>query len=233
MKPAIFINTFLRDDLLYRCVDSCLKYIPNSKLYITDNGRQNQEKDLFYSRLEEQGHFVEIKDFNYPWRKAFDEKIDKCTEDFIMKVDDDMYFTEPLDLTIPADAGLMGGKVWHEHRGIPSPYIYNIEKTGERRYTWTALDPDIFTYCDVTPDFWIARREIFNDFRMDGTILVGQGGHEVFFMDIWHTDKDWRVVYNPNIVAMHEKGSNTEEYKSFRWGNPIIYQKKYGKIIRV
>jgi hypothetical protein len=242
---AIFIHTFLRDDLMKRCVESCLEHIPNCRIYLTDGGLMNDWKRGFYDELRKKGHFVEHKkEYNYPWRKAFNEKLEKLQDEkYIMKIDDDMFFKEEhfnlkeMMSCFKKDIGMVGCTVWHYIHNNKSWYLFNIKKTGYRKYEWEFCDTmsKIIT-CDVIPDFWIAKREVFDDVRMNGEMLVGEAGHEDFFMRIWVARQlgkiKWKIAFNKNARVEHEKGTNTKEYKRERSKNKIRTGEFWGEIIK-
>lgn len=238
---AVFIHTFLRDETMYRCVNSVLKHIPNSRIYLSDGGRKSSEKDEFYAKLREQGHFIEYTPtFNYNWRQSFNDKLDHLQgEEYLLKVDDDFYFTKsikPLEDHIHNDPtiGLLGGQVFHHKLSKPSSYIFNIEKIGEQ-YKWDYVkQPKTgYVYCDVVPDFWIARTSIFDDIKMDGSIPPAGGGHEDFFTRIWELQPDWKVAYTNDFSVEHEKSKNTQEYNGYRNENfEEYFNNGWDKVIR-
>lgn len=245
---AIFVNTFLRDELIPVFTKSCKKFVPNSKLYITDNGRMTTLKRMAYGLLGREGHFVEHKkEFNYWWRKSFNEKVSKTDgEKYILKIDDDFVFKNNSNikkfieiLEKNPDIGLIGGQVWQDHRNEPSPYIYNVkEKEGDRYLLeYARFRGKEFIHCDFVPDFWLARKEIFDDIQMAEDMKPAQGGHEHFFRTIYEKRQsgeiDWKVAYTNEVIAFHEKHwvVHTDEYKRERSSGLKDYHKNI-KIIR-
>jgi len=241
-KIAIFVNTFLRDDLIPRFVECCEK-ITNSRLYISDNGRVTDEKSKLYSKLIHSGHKVYLpKEFNYWWRKAFNDKLILLQdEEYILKIDDDFIlnkdsniekFIEILDNN--PDIGLIGGQVWHVRNNRKSDYIFKVmkeNKDGVFELKVMDFDDKDLIYSDYTPDFWMARRELFDTIKMRENLKPAEGAHELFFRDIYKARKlgvlKLKVAYTDKVIAFHEKGGNTEEYKKHRYGgfNPETYKK--------
>ena len=245
---AIFVNTFLRDDLIPRFVDSCEKHIPNGRLYITDNGRMNSTKMNYYKELKKRGHIIDIKEeFNYWWRKAFNEKISKLQDEkYVLKIDDDFIFFDRCNIKrfkelLESDTkiGLIGGQVWQTHRNVASDYIFDVvekEDNGKYLLKYSEIKEKGRIYCDFVPDFWMARREIFEDIRMAEDLKPAQGGHEHFFRTIYEKRIqgriDWRVAYTHEVRVEHEKeGHQTEEYKKHRSSGLKDYHKNI-KVIR-
>lgn len=202
-----------------------MEFVPDARLYITDNGRENATKNVFYRKLLNEGHYIERLDFNYMWRKAFNEKLGKLQDEkYILKVDDDFYFDKPVTFTdfLEKDLkiGLIGGQVWHSHRNEPSDYVFNVERKEGDKYLLSLAKHKGggYIYCDFVPDFWMARREILP--KMPELPPAG-GGHEQFFTQIYEMEKDWKVAYTNEVVAIHEKDKQTAEYRSHRkagWG---------------
>jgi hypothetical protein len=247
---AIFINTFLRDAMMYRCIESIEKYMPEARIYLTDNGNESSDKYIFYLKMRERGHFTEHKTFNYPFRKAFLEKLPKLQdEEFIMKMDDDMVLqahpTRWLEfLQADPKIGLIAGSVWHTQKNEASRFIYNIWQRPDGIYRWTypaGFDDKFgYIYADIVPEFWIARREIFDEITMDGNRHIGQGGQENFYTEIWKKrmagEIDWRCAYTNEVEVIHDKVSikNPPEYKKYRNANREEYLKEWGpdRVIR-
>lgn len=227
---AVFIHTFLRDDLMYRCVASVKEYLPGARIYLSDGGRMTDEKREFYKQLEAEGHWVKhYEEFNIWWRKAFNEKAQIATEEYILKLDDDFYIDGNTHIdkfydVIDADnrIGLVGGAVWHEHRSEKSPYIYKVvEKVGDKyRLDFAEQEDYGYTICDFVPDFWLADRKIFDVIKMDPDLKPAQGGHEKFFTEIYEKRQngeiDWKVAYTNEVLIQHEKSVQTTEYKNAR-----------------
>lgn len=243
IKPktvAIMIHTFLRDDLMYRCVDSVLKFMPDAKIYLSDGGRMTTKKRLYYDNLIQGGHYVKHYDeYNYWWRKAFNEKVSIANEDLIIKIDDDFYFKDDSNLNefidimkFQSDINLLGGKVFHEHLQKPSPFIYSVvEKIDDKyRLEFAKTDCDI-NYCDYVPDFWIARKDFLLNNPMADNLKPAQGGHEKFFTDIYESKYQGSVAYTPLVVAYHEKGSQSNEYKRQR-SSGLSEHNKISRVIK-
>lgn len=234
---AVFVNTFLRDQYMYRCLETCFKYVPDCRLYITDNGRMNEEKQRFYKSLEEQGHIIHIPNkFNLWWRTSFNRKVHMLNgEKYILKIDDDFLLTKKTNVQIMLDflekdpnLGLLGGRVWHTHRNEAAPFMLEIMEKNEQGYYPTRYADHSSTgyvYCDVVPDFWLARASIFNDIQMREDLGPGEGGHEVFFREIYEKRKEglieWRVGYTNESEITHSKKADevSEEYKKYRIGS--------------
>lgn len=215
-----------------RCVTSVQKHLPDARIYLSDGGRMTNNKQVYYTALQAQGHWVQHYDeFNVWWRKVFNEKAQVATEDYILKLDDDFVIENSTNIDtllqyIQNDPklGLLGCKVYHEHRKENSVYIYDVvetdAKSGKYRLAFTEQPTKGYKYCDFVPDCWVARREIFEKVKMDPTLRPAQGGHENFFSDIYmmreRGDIDWRVGFTNDVVMTHEKGSQSDEYKRHR-----------------
>lgn len=228
---AVMIHTFLRDDLMERCVKSVEKYLPGARIYLSDGGRLDERKEKYYDELEDRGHWVRhYEQFNYWWRKAFNEKVAIATEKYILKVDDDFVFDENSNLErlryfleTDKSLGIIGGRVWHERHNDISHYVFDVTGTAEDgKYILdhSKHTPGGYIYCEFIPDFWLARREIFKDIQMENELQPAQGGHEVFFRKIYEKRQsgqiEWKVGYTNEATAVHEKSTQTEEYKEHR-----------------
>jgi hypothetical protein len=230
ISVAVFIHTFLRDDQMRRCVDSVREHLPGARIYLSDGGDMTTEKKKYYDKLEAEGHWVRhYEEYNPWWRKIFNEKAKIATEDYIMKVDDDFYFTQasklnllPMAINNLNGVLLLGGRVYHDHRKEFSPYTYKITGMQDDKYVLdTVIVPDrAFAAVDFVPDFWIARSWLFDHVQMDPDLKPAQGGHEKFFIDIYEARKAGKiggvVGYTTYVTAYHDRGTQSAEYKRER-----------------
>ena len=126
------------------------------------------------------------------------------------------------------DLGLVAFSV--ESRRKKSPFIYDVvrkyvgksekvyEKTPEgAKKVYPGPRPEViemvepreplkeyngihYQPCDVTPDCWIAKREIFPECNYDENFHVSEGLHSDFFLTIKYKT-NWKVAYLPNNVV--------------------------------
>lgn len=247
-NTAVFIHTFLRDGLMERCVESVKKHLPGARIYLSDGGRMTSSKTTYYARLRNAGHWVEHYDeYNVWWRKVFNEKAKIANEEYIIKVDDDFYFSPTSNATRLIsmmdqwpDLALLGARVYHQAREEDSKYIYQVTGVQGDKYVLDYAPAIEFGWAaaDFVPDFWIARRGLFDVVQMDPNLKPAMGGHEKFFTDIYEArqknealKKHMRIGYTTEVVAYHEKSHESAEYKQERASGFADYH-KISKVIK-
>ena len=166
--------------------------------------------------------------------------INRVTTPYILYGDDDFIFTEQTNLALPlaylmqhAAIGLVGGNMYdcktnaagavvktrrrferiltfHDRqRGVIStPIDYIIPKTD-------IFDNAPFYHCDMTLNWALCRKEIFDDpgLQWDAQFKIS-GEHENFFFQL-HKLSDWKVVYCPAMICDH-KHEEAEGYNLLR-----------------
>jgi hypothetical protein len=221
MNLAILLHTtFTRFGKAKRTIESFLNagqenFKKNGfswKIYVADTGEFTMEKIDFYRKRRE------LVDYNYlGWDTSpaitRNFLMSKIEEEYIWKIDDDFLLDgreKPIEimnlLEKQKDLGLVGMSVAGGDR--ISPYIYNVEKTDRMIFKPTKpkykdFNGLLYQYCDVTPDCWIAKREIFPECNYDERYHVSEGLHPDFFIQIKETK--WKVAYTPSSVVSHTK----------------------------
>ena len=247
-KLAILICTFLRDDKMAKCINSILENCKVSyKIYLSDSGIQTKEKDILYNRLKSQGHKVLLVPFDFPPQVARNHLISKMTEAYVLKIDDDFLIDE--DTKISEMVELMDKNMEIDLLGmcVKSPdfiskYIFDIS-INEMNNDWLMDNHGSWTihthesglkyhFCDLTPDCFIARREIFPDCNWDENYHVGEGMHADFFFQIKFST-NYKVAYCPNSIMKHQKHCSEQDslvYRHMRHrkaGNEIKLRRKW------
>lgn len=210
-------TTFCRFEDVIQTIES-FRNKPQFRMYISDTGAMTFEKMSYYKSLEEdrEGH----KYYMIPWDVSpaitRNYMIDRMEEQYVWKVDDDfIYKASDMDaqkivdlLKEKKDLGLIGMRVASEVR--ESPFIYNIRRDGDvMRMEKPRIKREFFYnmefyYCDVTPDCWIAKKEIFPEANYDEQYHVAEGLHTDFFLHLKY-NTNWKVAYTPTFSVHHTK----------------------------
>lgn len=241
-KTAILLHsTFTRFEHLKKTVESFLNK-DEFKLYISYTGELDLEILNYFEILKfKKGHEAYYMGWDTSPAITRNFLIDRIKEDYVFKVDDDFVYDEKTVkvkeiqnyLDNRQEYGLVGMSVYSKK--YVSPFIYNVqfdEYTHVKDVILKKVDmsdynPKIHTYkkpfvfhCDVTPDCWIAKREIFPECNYDERYHVCQGLHTDFFMHI-KFNTNWKVAYTPDSKVYTFKHdpewelSDEERKKSF------------------
>ena len=218
-KIAVLLHsTFTRWDYLMKTVFSFCDN-SNFKIYLSYTGELDLKKIGDMNNLENYGHECYYMGWDTSPAITRNFLIDRITEPYIWKVDDDFLFDKGMDyekiiklLESRKDLGLVGMSVYSKK--YVSPFIYraeidnNVLKLNQVKKFEKELDGLRYAECDLTPDCWIAKKEIFPECNYDEQYHVCQGLHTDFFMHIKY-NTNWKVAYTPDVkmyTFKHDKG---------------------------
>ena len=216
-KIAIGIKTFMREETLFRVLDSIEKHFPYShKLYIADDGDISEEKEYRYQQLEAEGHVIIKLPYNSGLSYGRNAIIKRATEDYILITDDDIMLEDSESikwmkeiLDSKDDIGLCAGRIYHENgepfggkdysRGlkleIDGGALFRHRSVGNL----SKVNGTLFNYADQVVNFFLAKREIFNDVRWDDRIKI-EYEHMDFFLNLKKTKWKATVCLNTNLT---------------------------------
>ena len=230
---AIIIPTFLRDEKMQTCVESIMEHCEKDKMfqkwvkiYIGDQGKRTKEKDIFYEKIKKAGHKVFYLPINCGLSYARNFLVNVTKEKFVLIIDDDFKFTKQTDLgkfinilLSNKDLGIVGGKI-----KMRSDYHYSLlykknelcyylpkKKTNYTIKTFKQKEVS-YLYCDIVLNFFLAKREVFNDIMWDNELPLVE--HSDYFMRLKATK--WKVAYTSEVIVEHQKKQNPSEYNKYR-----------------
>jgi len=216
-KIAIGIKTFMREETLFRVLDSIEKHFPYShRLYIADDGDISEEKEYRYQQLEAEGHVIIKLPFNSGISLGRNAITKRAEEDYILIMDDDIMLedSESIErmkkiLDSRDDIGLCAGTIYQEggepfggkdySRGLRLEIDRNVLFRHRSTGNLSKLDGTLFNYADQVVNFFLAKREIFNDVRWDNRIKI-EYEHMDFFLNLKKTRWKAAVCLNTNLT---------------------------------
>jgi len=238
-KIAIGIKTFMREETLFRVLDSIEKHFPYSyRLYIADDGDISEEKEYRYQQLEAGGHMIIKLPFNCGISVGRNEITRRATEDYILIMDDDIMLEDSESikwmkeiLDSKDDIGLCAGRIYQEDgepfggkdysRGlkleIDNGALFRHRSTGNL----SKVNGTLFNYADQVVNFFLAKREIFNDVRWDDRIKI-EYEHMDFFLNLKETK--WKATVCLNSKLTHCRSMRLDPlYVRHRRSAPVQY----------
>lgn len=231
-KIAITIPTFLRFNKLKKEVDSILKTYPEElyRLYIGEQGKPSKRKEGYYTMLRKKGHKIYQLPFNCGAIYARNYIIKKTKEPYILVIDNDFIFNKLTKmerfleiLEESPQIGIVGGVV-NSRSNKDVNYIYDLVKDKDKLYfiynsykKWfkTSKNGYRFIPSDLVLNFFLARREVFNDILWDENYKMY--AHIDFFLRMKETK--WSVAYTPDMEVYHQIQLDTDTYLNYRHGN--------------
>jgi hypothetical protein len=222
---AIGIKTFLRDPQLFQVIDSIGRNLPGAKMIIADCGDHTEEKDGIYADLAREGHHTIQLPFDAGFGAMSCAIADALDRDYLLVGSDDFDFStyearlgiaklqEVLDLCPEVD--IASGRV------NGNPYEFDlIEEDGkvtERPLDWIDLHTDRFLWfaiCDLTVNYSLIRKKVFQKVMWDADVKIGQGEHGAFFLDCKHAG--FKTVYVKGVNIQEQQVRNSARYNEYR-----------------
>jgi GT2 family glycosyltransferase len=227
-EVSILLKTFLRDEKLFDSVAAIRRSTPEIQMIIVDDGEQSEEKDGIYADLIREGHTVIILPFDSGFGAKSNAGIQALVRPMLLISSDDFNHNPPsfkvgiekmlavLDRSpIPhIKFDIVSGRL--ANRG---PYEFDlIEKDGivtERDCKFDKLKPIISAVqCDVTVNYSLIRREVFDKVKFDNEEIIGEGGHGAFFYDV--KKAGFKVAYVPGVEISEQTSRDSDRYRQFR-----------------
>lgn len=221
-KIAIGIKTFMREESLFKTLDSIEKHFPYAyRLYIADDGAISDEKEYRYQRLEVQGHVVIRLPFNSGIPIGRNAIVQRVTEDYVLIMDDDICFTDSKSiermkqvLDSEDDIGLCAGMIYQENGGEyfgGHAYSHGLSLEIERGVLYrrssqgklSKANGVLFNYADQVVNFFLAKRTLFENVTWDNRIKV-EYEHMDFFLNLKQTRWKATVCLNTRLTHSHQ-----------------------------
>jgi glycosyltransferase involved in cell wall biosynthesis len=227
-RVSIGIKTFLRDSKLLKTISDIRRTMPETQLLIADDGEMTEEKDSVYAELIREGHKVFILPFDSGFGKKANKIIDNLDRDFALVASDDFDFAPPsvrlgvekmlevLDQN--PELSIVSGRL--ANRG---PYEFYLKETdGVIEEILAPSIPEFFMLpidfdhliCDVTVNYSLIRKEVFEKVRFDDEEIIGEGGHGAFFYDV--KKAGFKVAYIPGVEISEQTGRDSDRYREYR-----------------
>lgn len=216
---TICISTFIRDDLLFRCVDSIRQVHPTIPIIVTDDGRHDISKT---ERLEQVGVNYIPMSFDSGLSAKRNVMIDAASTPYVALMDDDMIMTEDVKLyklrSLMDVADLAAGRLYYPSKGRYRDHLANmVFQPRELLLRPTPLKWQIHNkvkYCVThrTLNCFVAKREVLRAVRWDERLKITYE-HLDFFIRLRLAGVP--VVYSPDSVFSEQKERNPE-YRSYR-----------------
>jgi len=239
---AIGIKTFLREASLFETLDAIAKHFPYPhKLYIADDGGTTDEKEYRYQKLEAAGHAIIRLPFNCGISVGRNEIVKRITEKYLLLMDDDIVLQdrESIEhmktvLDSDKDIGLCSGMLFGkngEHIGNESyqkGLRFEIDRGILFRYPAHKeihkTNGSMYILAEQVVNFFIAKKEIFDEVRWDNRIKV-EWEHIDFFLRLKQTH--WKVAACLDTKALHLNPINDPTYNYHRRSvtNQYFFQK--------
>jgi GT2 family glycosyltransferase len=239
---AIIVTTFLRDNSLFRAVDSIRGVYPEIDIIVADNGLRSEEKDDFLASRN-CGYVLTSFDAGISKTRNAGVALLKEGHKYFVLIEDDMGFSadtslerwrEVLDRE-PA-VGVVGGMCSevYERRMVEQHYEFKLEvenatlsvlSCGEP--AWLDAGGTPYALVDVVLNAFMARREVPAACPWDERFTAAPE-HLDWFLNLKYRS-GWKVAYAPSVSLLHFRDEETQRAsRTGRTSQMGLLGKKWG-----
>jgi len=243
---AVGIKTFMRAPTLYKTIEAIKTYCTYPfKLYIADDGPQDDDKRYRYQGLRKEGHEILPLPFDCGISIGRNAIIKAATEDYILITDDDVALADAESLKnmravldSAPDIGLVAAVIKGESgeyfategyaKGVRFERVGNMLKRTPAAHTLHRVGETgpLYVVADQVPNFFLAKREVFQDVMWDNRIKV-EFEHLDFFLALQQTK--WKAAVCLNANATHLRSDPEMDYNRYRRNaSPAYLYSKWG-----
>ncbi len=226
-KIDIGIKTFLRDAQLFNVIDGIERNYPDARMIIVDDGDQVEEKDLIYAHLNREGHIVDVLPFDSGFGRKSNRVIELSSRPYVLIGSDDFCFDEKAAqgllelqniLDINSDVDIASGRVNNQFyefyldidRRQDGLYVEERSARGEFEIDF----PLWYHFVDLTVNYSLIRRQVFEKIRWDDEVKIGGGEHGSFFVDCKLAG--FKTAYVQGVNINEQQVRNSSRYNEFR-----------------
>jgi GT2 family glycosyltransferase len=244
---AVVIKTYYREDALFKTVSALKKNFDVAfRLYIADDSRASDKKEALYSSLAREGHCILrlTADSGISFgRNAAVRALQG--ERLVLVMDDDIEIRESgvaeklaAVLACRDDTGIAAGLLMSDAGGyfVCENYARGLDfqmadgllrRVPAARNTEEAAGGVAYSIADQVPNFFLARREVFDSTLWDERIKV-EYEHMDFFLSLKKAGR-WRAVVCPDARAWHLRSIADDRYLiGRRSGSAVYFLQKWG-----
>lgn len=203
------VKTFLRDKVCDACISSLRMRYPDIHILVADDGYESEEKE---SNMKALGvdEYVRMP-FNSGLTKGRNLLISKVKTPYVLIGDDDFYYINSVSLEkmvkLLDKADIVGGSLVVDGKPVHYEAYLSYSDDG-KGLIYTAMKQDEFEqygdirykYCDLTFNFFVARKEVFDKVKWDENIMVAYE-HSEFFLSA--KEAGLKVCFTPDSVVQH------------------------------
>lgn len=215
-RICVIIKTLMRDPMMFRCVESILKYMPGAKMVIVDDGFETKQKIKRYADLRKMGHVCQWMEFDAGFGAKNNEALKHCDREFALIASDDFIFD-----SASADGVLKMLKVldYDDRIGVASGRVDNAPYEGNiveevrddgmihlrlvrPNSPWRRVNDVHYMFCDMTVNYNLIRREVFPHIKWHEEFKIG-GDHLLFYQQVKAAGFLTAYVHG---VSIHQQG---------------------------
>lgn len=227
-RVSLGIKTFIRDRHLSNTIETVTRTLPEVQMIIADDGYETDFKNEVYEYLEcsyiyeSQKHKVIKLPFDSGFGKKSNNIVQSFQREYLLIGSDDFDFDPPsvregiIKLVEVLDKcpeiSIASGRVWNR------AYEFDLVDLGDTILEKPVVIPNHiapwFIECDLTVNYSLIRRQVFDKVGWDDEAKIGEGEHGAFFVDCMR--KGFRTCYVPGVNINEQQISTPWEYLKYR-----------------
>lgn len=229
----VIVKSFNRPNCLLRLVKSWNYWYPNIPLTICDD---STEKIDFSDSDYKPHNIVNLPNVDIGISCGRNYGVKHTSKKYILFLDDDFVIHEGTKISILLDlmdihpqvaivAGVMGERDTNAvmqggeltlHEGV-----FSRRGLGEQ---FEYFHNHRYRQCDIADNFFLAKRELFDDVAWDNKLKVGE--HADFFLQIKNTK--WKVLFTPDVTVGHDHPVlEHSSYDQYRYQRHYYYKELF------
>jgi hypothetical protein len=224
-KVAILITTFLRDNLLYKTLQTIVdNYTKDCIVLIADQGYSNGEKDItidyYKSQIPLEYYKLPFDCGAYTARNYLVRIANEKNIPSVLITADSIQFMQSYDfqpilnfLEQQDKTALTGFEL--ENSKCPWEFLMELTPTGFKfSYSdeWTKFEDIKYLRIDICRNIYLAKTKVLLDCPYDEELKLG--GHELNFWNL--KQKDYKCYWTDYYTFKRISGRNNEEYETYR-----------------
>jgi glycerol-3-phosphate cytidylyltransferase len=220
---AILVTTFIRDEMLFRCIKSIRQFYSEISIFIADNGQPTDEKKEFCKQM----NCILVR---CPYdcgvsesRNIAFKKIPREIK-YVVILEDDCIFTSETNLSVwkkilekEPNVGIVGGLLKRIDRiqdEREQHYEANISIEDDAYYIrqidypqWLEIDKIKYFLCDLVLNIYMMRHEVWDELKYDSQ-FKSIFEHSDYFLSL-KTKTKWKTAYTPDTSIWHVRPTET------------------------
>jgi len=205
-KVDLLIKTYLRDGLLLKTIDSVQRNLPDVRMVIVDDGFDTPQKIRLYGELRRIGHTCAWLPRDSGFGAKANLGVHSVDRPYVLIGCDDFNFSPHARTGIEKmvavldgvpEIGVVSGRV------DGNAYEFLLELGGDwcrarKGYSGEGLVNGVrYFFTDLTVNYCLVRREVFETCRWDDDVKIGGGEHGAWFIKVKRAG--WRVAFIPGV----------------------------------
>lgn len=209
-KVDFLITSYLRWELLEKCIDSIFQFYPQAKVYVADQSGSWGFPVYLLKKYDKKVQFFMLpEDCGLSYARNY--LVKNSRRPYKLILEDDFVFTEEtkiekmVEIMEYVTCSVIGGSVYIADQRLP--FEFNFKKIGDELHqvsdgdNWQEKEGLKYKYTQCVLNFTLFKKEVFDDIIWDEELKLRE--HQDFFYRLTKTPH--KVVFMPDIKIVDNK----------------------------